>query len=182
VFGNDTTLLYKQRLEQIKSFSSWLNSKPNGQISFTNLDTNATVWKVYDTAFVLFFDKLKMDSLFQTNQEVLAISAKYQLLKMFISAYDNLVTEVPFDSIKFKSTSLPGNNQAQPKDDNSYSKNSIILYFLIDEKEYEVFGFFFAENSAKLTGMTETGGDENNYKIVSSYIKQLSAIKKEKKF
>lgn len=177
VLGNDTAILYKQRLEQIKSFSSWLNSKPNGQITFTNLDINSSIWKIYDTAFSLFFDKQIMDSLFQRNQEVLAISAKYQMQKIFLSNYDNLVDAVPFDSIKFKRIHQASKNIGSQNDQYG-RRNTIILYFLIDGKEYEEFGLFFAENSAKLTSITGMGGDEGRNKMVKNYIERLKTAEK----
>lgn len=94
IFANDTSLLYNQRVEEIKKFSAWLENQPNGQVSFTNIDTNSAVWKLYDRAFILFFDKHIMDSLFQTNQQVFAIPAKYQMQKIFLSGYDNLIAAV----------------------------------------------------------------------------------------
>jgi len=113
-----------------------------------------------------------MDSLLHSNQQVLPSSAKYQMLKIFFSGYDDLVAAVPFDSLKFKRI-YQTNNNAGSQNDQYGRRNTIILYFLIEGKEYEVYGFFFAENSAKLTGITEIGGDENLNKIVKNYIERL---------
>jgi hypothetical protein len=175
-FANDTAILYKQRLEQIKIFSSWLNTKPNTQISFDNIDTTSLTWKAYDTAFSTFFDKQIMDSLFQIDQRVLQASAKYQMQKIFLSGYDNLIEDVPFDSVKFKRL-LPASTNGGNQNDQYGRRNTIIVYFLIDGKEYEQFGLFFAENSTKFTGMTAMGGDENRNKIVTGYIERLKNAK-----
>ena len=176
-FGNDTALLYRQRIEQIKIFSSWLNTKPNAQISFSSIDTTSFTWKAYDTAFTTFFDKKIMDSLFQIDQRVHQVSAKYQLQKIFLSEYDNLIGAVPFDSVKFKRL-LPARNNDGNQNDQYGRRNTITLYLLIDGKEYEQFGLFFAENSTKLTGMTVIGGNQNQNEIIKSYIERLKRVEK----
>lgn len=180
--GNDTTSLYKARLEQLHQLSQWLKTKPNFEFSpaalgTNTLDTNSVAWRTYDTAFALFYDRHLMDSMFAVNTNVFAPLAKFQLLKLFLSSYDNLLDIVPNDSMVFKAPLPLNTSKVQVQEMDSESEAIISLYFLIDGKEYEIFGFSFAPDKAKLTGMTEVGGDQATYNIVRNYIERLRARK-----
>jgi hypothetical protein len=172
--GNDTTSLYKGRLQQLHQLSEWLKTKPNGQGSLESLNTNVTALKIYDTAFALFYDKPSMDSLFAIDTQVFGPSAKFRLMKDFLCSYDNLLDKVPYDSMRFRSPQ-PLNSPKALSQEDSDAAGIISLYLLIDGKEYEIFGFYFAPNSAKLTGITDAGGDQATHKIIGNYVERLTA-------
>jgi hypothetical protein len=168
-FGTDTTSLYKQRVNQIEQFSIWLKNKP---ISESKLDSS--IWYTYDTAFSIFFDNHLMDSLFRLNTEVFTPAVKYQMLKIFIGSYDDLVHYVPLDSLRFKSVNETNSTKKRFSRNDEASKDFIVLCLFIDGKEYKAYGFFFVGNNVKPTGMTEMMMNEADRKIVRSYINQLS--------
>ena len=172
-FSADTTLLYKQRVNQIEQFSIWLKNKP-----LSELKPDSLTWQTYNTAFSIFFENHLMDSLFRLNTEVFTPAVKYQMLKIFIGGYGDLVHSIPLDSMRFKTVNDTNRIQERFSKNDYVTKDLIILTLFIDGKEYEVFGFFFVGDNIKLTGMTEMIMNQNDMKIVRNYINQLSTTVK----
>jgi hypothetical protein len=94
-------------------------------------------------------------------------------MKVFLCNYDSLHGKVPYDSMRSRSPQ-PLNSPKAPSQEELDAAGIISLNLLIDRKEYEIFGFYFAPNSAKLTGITDAGGDQATHKIIGNYIERLT--------
>jgi len=157
--ANDSTL-YNKRIQKVKELYEWLSKRTYREVNVFKADTASKSWKSYDTAINLFFNKHILDSLYENRGEqddILATSLKFQLLKQTIAGFHDLSKHDCFDKLKFK----------------YIGSNSLIQYFIFDSKEYKFTAFEFADNSTDLIGMPILGFPEPEYKIFKEYYDKL---------
>jgi len=158
--ANDSTTLYKERVQKIKGFYEWLAKRPYKDVNIFKADTTSECWKSYDTAINLFFDRHILDSLFENRSQqddIFATSLKFQLLKQSIAGFHNLTQHECVDKLKFKCS----------------DSNLIIQFFSIKNTDYEFSGFWFLESTAELIGMPILGIPEPGYKIFKAFYVKL---------
>ena len=156
VKGTDSTLLYQTRIQKIKLLYDWLSTRPYENVNSIQPDTASGLWKSYDTVLNVFFDRKRVDSLFQwqnKQDDIFELSMKLRLLKQAIAALHQLSFHKCFEELKFKTK----------------GQNTIIQYFVINEIEFESSGFQFLDNSSMLIGMPTIGFPEAKYRIYKQY-------------
>jgi len=158
--ANDSTALYKKRVQKIKGFYEWLAKRPYKDVNIFKADTASECWKSYDTAINLFFNRHILDSLYENKgqlDDIFATSLKFQLLKQSIASFHNLTQHECVNKLKFK-----------------YSdSNLVIQFFSIKNKDYEFSGFWFLNGSTQLIGMPILNLPEPEYRIFKTFYDKL---------
>jgi hypothetical protein len=168
-YSNDSTGLYKGRIQKLKEFSEWLSKEAKDEISVEGIyyqyDSTANKnWKIFDKAIDLFFNKRILDSIIESTagqNNIFSPSFKRRMLKGFIGRFNDLSHRVIPDSIKFKSEqSMQGN--VPSKKGEIETRNVIIQYFIIDGEPIQYLSFWFEDGKPNLIGMnvSEPQGEE----------------------
>ena len=156
-FGNDSTL-YNKRINKIKTFAQWLNSKPDCEVRRFDADT-IVCWKLYDTTINLFLDKKKL--------------TKYFNLKSAIYSFDHLLLSFPIDSFILQMPKPSEDTLLKPGNYPSYFNNTIIFYLPMYGENFEGFYFEFSPNSDKLICLIEAGGTKKEYLSKKIFLNNL---------
>lgn len=171
--ANDTTLLYKQRIQQIQNLYKWIAEKPT-LVEQAKIDTNSIARHVYDTAINLFFNRQFLDSVFAIDTSYFTVPAKFEMIKSGISALTYIILcKIQLDQIYFKpaayfaikNTPFVNQHIELPKDE-------IVLYFIIENREIQYLHFVFFENNAKLYWVSFFGYDTVDAQLLTKYLRE----------
>ena len=168
-YANDSTGLYKGRIQKLKEFSEWLSNEAKNEISVEGIyyqyDSTANKnWKVFDKAIDLFFNKRILDSIIENTEgqnNIFPPAFKRRMVKGFIGRFNDLSHRVISDSIKFKPEQFTQGYMPSKKGEIE-TRNVIIQYFIIDGKPVQYLSFWFEDNETNLIGMnvSEPQGEE----------------------
>ena len=167
--ADDSTGLYKRRIEKLKEFSEWLSREAKNEITIEGIyyqyDSVANKnWKVFDKAIELFFNKRILDSIIENTEgqnNIFPPDFKRRMVKGFIGRFNDLSHRVPSDSIKFKPNQFR-QGYVPSKKDEIKAGNVIIQYFMIDGNPVQYLSFWFEDGETNLIGInvSEPQGEE----------------------
>ena len=154
-YANDSTELYRKRVQKIKEFSQWLSKKTEQEIAVEGIyyqyDSAANKnWKIFDKAIELFYNKRIIDSIInnESGNDIFEPVVKARIVKGFISRFNDLSHRLEADSLKFRPEQLDLKFQFSEKDI-FRARNTIGQYFIIEGQIFEYFSFTFEEGNTK---------------------------------
>lgn len=174
VFANDSTL-YQKRIQRMEQLYTWLSKRPYQKIDIDKADTNHLSWKAYDTVLSVFFDRKKLDSLFEKTgpNDIFLPSAKFQILKLSLAKLHELTQKQCFRQLNFKPAKPWSKEIKLTKEDSFYLNNTIIQYFTVSKKEAHWTGFTFIDKGVSLLDMPVYGMSADEFKTFKTYFDSL---------
>ena len=180
VKANDSTELYKMRVQKIKELCIWLSKNTKSENvheeAYYQYDSALNKnWKIFDSAIGIFYNKNIVDSIINNTEgqdNFFGPSAKRKMFKGLLSRFNELSHHIEPDSLKFKSVQTKESlNPTQTE--KSQIENTIEQYFIIGGKFTMYLTFTFAEGTTLLTwiGVSEPPGEEG--KKLYQYIQAL---------
>ena len=154
MFANDSTL-YKQRIQKLHEFSSFLKQRTINEKNKFDFDSSSNISKFYDSAITRFFNVTLLNSKYLSNGDTDFENSEFNLkfLKNCIASFQLVSLKTRFKKIKFNFADKTFYQTEPVTLDYMMLKNSIIYYTIDAGNEHDHLAFIFNQNNSELIGI-----------------------------
>ncbi len=179
--ASDSTNLTQSRIQKLKEFSHWLSTEAKSEYAnegiYYQYDSASNKnWFIFDNAINIFFNKRILDSIRNTPEsqdDILGPSMASRMLKGMISRLNFFSQIIGPDSLKFKPFTLT-NKSDLSNEDNLIESNTIIQYFVLNERKIDYLLFYFEDGTTKLVSIIIAEPQDEDALEFSQYLHKLT--------